>query len=55
MLHSLGLTWVLWLVGAAFLTQFMGGAIDCAKTKYCHQLYHSLGFAWGAWSVQPLA
>ena len=52
MLHSLGLTWVLWLVGAILITQYLcGGGVDCTKTEYCHQLYHSLGFAWGTWSV----
>ena len=55
MLYSLGLTWILWLVGAVLITQYLGDGIDCTKTEYCHQLYHALGFGWGAWSVQPFA
>jgi len=42
-------TWILWIAGAAAITQTLGGGLNCATQDtfvYCTQLNAMLGFAW---------
>jgi len=48
----LTLTWILWLAGAAAITQTLGGSLNCNVQiffVYCGQLNALEGFAWLIW------
>ncbi|KAF8954530.1 hypothetical protein BDZ97DRAFT_1864551 [Flammula alnicola] len=50
----LAVTWILWLAGAAAITQTLGGSLNCANQSffvYCGQLSALEGFAWLIWVV----
>lgn len=52
--HSLAITWVLWLAAAAAITQTLGGSLNCSHETffiYCGQLNALEGFAWLIWFV----
>ncbi|PPQ71298.1 hypothetical protein CVT26_011948 [Gymnopilus dilepis] len=43
------LTWVIWILAAAFITSTLGGDINCSNNvifAYCEHLHALMGFAW---------
>lgn len=44
-------SWVIWLAGAAAITNAYGGGIRCGHRHfiYCHQLVAAEAFAWIEW------
>ncbi|KAG9096696.1 hypothetical protein FS749_007948 [Ceratobasidium sp. UAMH 11750] len=55
----LGITWVLWVAGAASITAALGGGNNCSNTQeqivYCNQLNALEGFAWVEWILCTFA